>query len=175
MFKDNLRIIKIFPETIVDGAGLRYSIYLAGCAHRCPGCHNPESWNPNHGMPLTREWLNKIIQNIRSNPMLDGVTFSGGDPFFYPQSLIELLKIIKIETKQNIWCYTGWTLEELLAAPERRACLQYIDTLVDGRFLLDKLSHNLKFCGSSNQRIIHLGQLDLTQPGQPVTLNRLSL
>ena len=71
---DRLHVLEIYPETISDGYGLRYSIYLAGCSHRCPGCHNPESWDPAAGDPLTEEFLNHICNNINDNPLLDGIT-----------------------------------------------------------------------------------------------------
>lgn len=151
-----LNIINVFPETIADGYGLRYAIYLAGCRHACPGCHNPESWSPQAGEPFTQEILSRIIDEINQDTLLDGITLSGGDPFYNPDALLELLVMLKRGTQQNIWCYTGFTYEALLAHPTTRDCLRYIDTLVDGPFVQRLYDPSLPFRGSSNQRILHL-------------------
>ena len=155
---ETLHLINVYPETISDGFGVRYSIYLAGCTHHCRGCHNADSWNPRAGEPLTEALLNRIIAEIKSNPLLDGITLSGGDPFYNPPALLALLRRLKAET-----CYTGYTYEVLLDDEARRPCLEYIDTLVDGPFVQSLFDPTLPFRGSSNQRILHLSQGQKTE------------
>ena len=149
-----LRLLMTYKETIVDGVGLRYSLYFAGCSHACPGCHNEYSWNPNHGNVLTYEKLEEIAKEINENTLLDGITISGGDPLFNPVDMLKVLKFLKKKTKKNIWLYTGYTLEQVREDELRRKCLEYVDVLVDGRFVKELYDPKLKFRGSSNQRII---------------------
>ena len=150
----SLKLLRTFKETIVDGVGLRYSIYFSGCSHACPGCHNEYSWNPNNGIELTYKILNEIANEINQNELLDGITISGGDPLFNPKDMLKVLKFLKKKTKKNIWMYTGYTLEEIKKDDLRKKCLKYVDVLVDGRFIKELYDPNIKFRGSSNQRII---------------------
>lgn len=151
-----LNLLATYPETIVDGEGIRYSIYLSGCSHHCPGCHNPESWNPNKGIPITEELTDNIIKEIINNPLLDGITFSGGDPFYNPKEFLPFIRKIKSMTGLNVWCYTGYSYEEILENPELKDILKYTDVLVEGRFIQNLYSPYLEFRGSSNQRILRI-------------------
>ena len=153
-----LHYLYTYPETIVDGEGIRYSIYLAGCRHHCKGCHNKASWNPQAGSLLTQQKVDEIINEIIANPLLDGITFSGGDPFYNPEEFLPLIKTIKERTNMNIWCYTGYTYEQLMGMEVCREILKLVDVLVDGKFIEDLYSPYLEFRGSSNQRIIKLGK-----------------
>lgn len=144
------------PETILDGEGIRYSIYLSGCSHNCPGCHNPESHDPQAGEVVTDQLVEQMIEEILANPMLDGITFSGGDPLYNPRAFLPLLRRVKERTQMNIWCYTGFTYECIKYNPLYQPLFEYIDVLVDGRFISSLYDPTLSFRGSSNQRIIHI-------------------
>ncbi len=144
-----LYILNILEDTIVDGPGIRTSIYGAGCPHSCPGCHNPQSWDRKNGK-LTD--IDTIMEVINRNPIAN-VTFSGGEPFSQVDGFIELAKRIKTQTNKTIWCYTGYRYEELILHPKYKELLSYIDTLVDSPFIQELKDEKLKFRGSSNQRI----------------------
>ena len=148
----NIRILDILEETMADGPGLRTSIYCAGCAHHCPGCHNPESWDFRGGREMTTRELTDIVKEDE----FTNVTFSGGDPLYQAEAFTELARMIKEETGKTIWCYTGFTYEEVLADPVKSAILPYLDVLVEGPFILELRDTELLFRGSSNQRIIYL-------------------
>lgn len=145
-----LSILDILEETTADGPGFRTSIYAAGCPNACPGCHNPESWDIRRGHPMSTE---EILQKVLDDPFAD-VTFSGGDPMFQPEGFAELAQAIKENSDKNIWCYTGYTFEQLLNSTRHTRLLQYIDVLVDGRFRQELRDESLYFRGSSNQRLI---------------------
>lgn len=155
----NIHLLNRYKETISDGEGIRYSIYLAGCSHACPGCHNPAGWDPTAGFLLTEEVLEDMIREIRANPLLDGITLSGGDPLFNPEGALALCRRLKEATGLNLWCYTGYTLEEIRERPVYQEILRIVDVLVDGRFVQEEFDQTLSFRGSRNQRIIRLKDL----------------
>ena len=142
----------ITGDSIVDGPGIRLTIFTQGCPHHCPGCHNPQTHDPKGG-----SWgdTDDIIAAMAENPLLDGITLSGGDPFMQPKECTELSKGAHKHVL-NVWTYTGYTWEALLQENdhEKIALLQESDVLIDGPFLLAERSLELKFKGSRNQRII---------------------
>lgn len=144
-----LRVIDISEGTSVDGPGLRTSIYFAGCNHHCVGCHNPQSWDPKAGREVSIEELLKVIDFNDFN-----VTFSGGDPLFQAEEVTELARRIKSELNKNIWCYTGYLWENIIDDERFLPLLKTIDVLVDSPFILSQRDIELRFRGSSNQRII---------------------
>lgn len=145
-----LRVLDILFETMMDGPGLRTSIYFAGCKHHCKGCHNPQSWDMNGGYSMP---INHILTLIKEDEFAN-VTFSGGDPFYQVDAVTELAKRIKAETNKTIWCYTGFTIEEIREDPNLNKLLPYIDVLVDGPYVEALRNTDLPFRGSTNQRII---------------------
>ena len=147
-----ISILEIVEDTTVDGPGFRTTVYSAGCPNRCPGCHNPQSWDIANGHEVDVE---EILDVILADPFAD-VTFSGGDPMFQPAGFTALAKAVKERSGKNIWCYTGYLFEELLRNPQQKELLEYIDVLVDGRFVEALKDEDLRFRGSSNQRLINV-------------------
>ena len=146
-----MRIAATLQDSIVDGPGLRFTVFVQGCSHRCPGCHNPQTHDPAGGEEQSVEAL---VARMRSNPLTDGLTLSGGEPFEQPQACLALANAAH-QAGLNVWCYSGYTYEELLAgSPDQQALLQAVDVLVDGPFLLKERTLSLPFRGSRNQRII---------------------
>ncbi|MFI3260811.1 MAG: anaerobic ribonucleoside-triphosphate reductase activating protein [bacterium] len=144
---------EIITDSIVDGVGLRAVIWFQGCSHNCKNCHNPETHPFNIGIKYSLEELYEKIDDFINQ---DGVTFSGGDPMFQPESFLEVLKYTKSKG-YNIWCYTGYTYEELSKMkPIYLEILKYIDVLVDGRYDESLQTLNAKYRGSSNQRVIDI-------------------
>ena len=145
-----LRVVEIVAGTSVDGPGFRTSIYFAGCNHRCPGCHNPSTWDPSAGHDMeVRELLARI------NREGFDVTLSGGDPLLQASKLIHLVKGIK-EMGLSIWCYTGFLYEQVQVQDEMKRLVDMVDVLVDGPFVESLRNTSLLFRGSSNQRLIDI-------------------
>lgn len=144
------RISQLVNDSIVDGPGLRFAVFTQGCTHNCEGCHNPQTHDPAGGYAISAE---EVLEKIKKNPLLDGITLTGGEPFLQAQALIPLAKGTK-ELGLHVMAYSGFTFEELLEKPESAELLQYVDVLVDGPFILSQRSLELYFRGSANQRMI---------------------
>lgn len=151
-----LRLFGEVKESITDGPGLRYAVFTQGCPHYCPGCHNPESHSFTDGYLVSEAAL---IERILSNPLLDGVTFSGGEPFMQAKELASVASAVK-EKGLSVIIYSGYTFDELLELSAVREgymdLLKNTDILIDGRFEAGKKSHDLRFRGSTNQRAIDI-------------------
>lgn len=149
-----IRIAGTVEDSIVDGPGLRFVVFVQGCPHHCEGCHNPETHDFSGGRITDTD---AIYEQCVENPLAGGVTFSGGEPFCQAQALYELGSRFKAAGK-HLMCYSGWTFEELLKKSETEEytgkLLGIIDILVDGRFDISKRSLSLQFRGSANQRLI---------------------
>lgn len=151
---NKIRVSGIIPESIVDGPGIRYTVFSQGCNHFCKGCHNPQTHNLNGGKEYDVE---DIIKDIKKNPLLMGVTFSGGEPFLQAEQFARLAKLIK-NLGLNIVTYTGYKFEDLIRSfdkePGWKDLLENTDILIDGPYEQEKRNLLLRFRGSENQRIL---------------------
>lgn len=148
-----LRVAGFLDHSTVNGEGFRTTIFLSGCRHNCPGCHNEAMQDFNYGETIDHSFLiSKIKKNI---PLIDGITLSGGDPFEQCESLLPFLQEVK-QLNLSIWTYTGYTYEQLLSHPIHKQLLSFIDVLVDGRYDASKHTTTHKYIGSTNQRILNL-------------------
>ena len=147
-----LRIAGVVEESIVDGPGLRFVLFVQGCPIHCPGCQNPQTWDFAGGSEIS---CRKVLDKILQNPMVHGVTFSGGEPFEQAQALLPLALALK-ERGYHLMAFSGHELETLLTRPECRPLLETLDLLVDGPFLESEKSLELRFRGSRNQRVINM-------------------
>ena len=146
-----LELSGIVSDSIVDGPGIRTAIFSQGCPHRCPGCHNPETWDFGCG---TRIPVEDVLDIVKSNPLCRGVTFSGGEPFAQAAGFAKLAKLLKAQGYE-VASYSGYTFEQLLeGSEEQKDLLESIDILIDGPFLLSEKSLEIAFRGSRNQRIL---------------------
>ena len=149
-----MRISGIEYESIVDGPGLRNTIFVSGCEHHCKGCHNPETWDPTTGQIFTKKMQNDFINKCNNNFLLKGITISGGDPLYiYKEEVLDFLKIFKQHAPHlNVWLYTGYTM----TIDKLKELENLVDVVVDGEFILDQRDITLKYRGSPNQRIINV-------------------
>ena len=165
--KNTIRIAGVVRESIVDGPGLRFTVFCQGCPHHCEGCHNMATHDFSGGYDCE---ISKIMDAIDQNPLLDGVTFSGGEPMCQPEAFYNLAVQVK-ERGLNIVTYTGFTYEELLQMTEKdkwiKGLLELTDILIDGRFVLEERDLTLQFRGSRNQRVI---DMNLTRSSGELTL-----
>ncbi len=151
---NTLHLAGIIRESIVDGPGMRFVVFVQGCPHNCPGCQNLQAHSFEGGAVFT---VDRLLQEIQKNPLLKGVTFSGGEPFCQPEPLARLARKLH-SMGLDVMCYTGYVYEDLLKKSETdlevRDLLENCDALVDGPFLLEQKSLTLHFRGSRNQRIL---------------------
>lgn len=151
-----LHIAGVNLESTVDGPGVRAAIYLSGCPHHCPGCHNPEAHDPEYGKLATAEDALWIAKEIVKRPYIQGITLTGGDPFYanqaaaFLQAILAVLENICPMRKIDVWVYTGYLYRDVMEHPLMRLA----DVCVDGPFIAEKADKRLVFRGSANQRII---------------------
>ena len=151
-----MKIAGFYDESISNGLGWRAVLFVSGCPHHCKGCHNKEAQDFNFGTEFNKQ---EILDRINNNSILKGITISGGEPLCMQnqKEVLEFIKDVKkIKPNFNIWCYTGYTLEQLEDRKDEVTdeTLKNIDVLVDGRFVEEKKNPTLKFRGSENQRIL---------------------
>lgn len=153
-----MKIAGFYDESISNGLGWRAVLFVSGCPHKCIGCHNQDAQDFNYGEEFNEK---DILNKIKENSILKGITISGGEPLCR-QNIVEVLEFIKdvkkVRPEFNVWCYTGYTLEELENRKDSvtNDCLNEIDVLVDGKFIESKKNPTLKFRGSENQRLLDL-------------------
>lgn len=148
-----LQVAGFLDHSTVNGEGFRSVLFLSGCPHACPGCHNAEMQDIHYGdLVESSTILERILKN---KPLIDGITFSGGEPFEQAEALLSLAAAIKA-AGLTLWCYTGYTYETLLLDPVKRDLLNLIDVLIDGPFILAQKEEHLPYRGSRNQRLLYL-------------------
>lgn len=151
-----MRVANTVNDSIVDGPGLRFTVFTQGCPHKCPGCHNPDTHDPNGGKEVPVETL---AEELRKNPLLAGLTLSGGEPFAQAGACAALARMAHRQGL-NVWTYTGYLYESILHKkdPDWDALLRETDVLVDGPFLLREKTYGIPFRGSRNQRLIRVAE-----------------
>lgn len=156
-----------YPIDVVNGVGTRCTLFVSGCTHFCKGCYNKSTWGFDNGLLFDKNAEDKIISDLNDQRIIrSGLSITGGDPL-HPKNIdtiISLVERVKNECpkEKNIWCWTGYKLEEIIKLGEKHiSLLKNIDILVDGKFVLEKKDPSLPWRGSSNQRIITMSSVDL--------------
>ena len=156
---EQAKVLGINFESLVDGDGVRVTVFFSGCLHRCEGCHNPLSHDFQNGRPFSEPLQEEIIQYVKETPFIEGVTLSGGDPMYSAAAIIPFVQKLREQCPRvNVWVYSGFTYEEIIKDSTRKKLLQLCDVLVDGPFISALKSPNLKYKGSRNQRTIDVQQ-----------------
>jgi len=146
-----MRLAGITQESTVDGPGLRFVIYAQGCVHKCPHCHNPESWVSDGGREFSVKEIVRLLK--KQKKIKRGITFSGGEPFLQAADFFEIAVAAR-NLGLDVVTYTGFTYDQLLEDEDRRALLSVSNILIDGKYMHELRDIGLQFCGSSNQRVI---------------------
>lgn len=151
-----MNISGYIKESIVDGQGLRAVVFFSGCYHNCFGCHSPQAHDKKYGEEFTEDKQQEVINDIKINPLLSGITLSGGDSFFSADEVIKFVLKLKNEISNiNIWVYTGFTIEQLMKKRDSKyELIKLCDVIVDGKFEIEQRDTTIKFAGSRNQRIL---------------------
>ena len=160
----DIRIAGLVNDSIVDGPGFRLAVFTQGCPHNCEGCHNPETHDFDGGSVKDTA---EIIKMMKDNPLLDGITLSGGDPFCQVEPCIELAQAAH-KLGINVWAYSGWTYEEIMADENMSKLAKEVDVLIDGPFILAQKTLDKRFMGSKNQRAIDIKKS--LEAGAPIEL-----
>lgn len=153
-----MNYLAYYPIDMINGQGTRATLFVSGCEHKCKDCYNAVSWNQKNGSFFSQDMEDKIINDLKdTNILRQGLSISGGDPLFFPnlKSILKLVKRVKLEClDKDIWMWTGYKIEDL--TKEQKEIINYIDVLIDGKFEVENKDKNLKWRGSSNQRLIYL-------------------
>jgi anaerobic ribonucleoside-triphosphate reductase activating protein len=144
-----------YPESINEGPGVRAVLFISGCRHACPGCFSPHTWSFRAGVPLDLDKQRELLEDMQGNPLLQGVTLCGGDPFYSAKELAPFVAEIRRSLPHfDVWSYTGFTFEQLREREDMLELLQLCDVIIDGRFVEEQKDLTLLYRGSSNQRIL---------------------
>ena len=150
-----MNFAQIRKYDVANGPGIRTTIFVTGCTHKCPNCFNEEYQDFNFGNPWTRKETDEVIEDLKLDEV-KGLTVLGGEPFQNEVDLLQVLRDIKKEVQKDIWIFSGYTYEEILKDEDKKKLLEECDVLVDGRFVEALKDLSLRFRGSSNQRIIDI-------------------